>query len=104
MRDPLKQAREDFFGGLHGNVKEVKMFPRNSSEGQVSRMGGQLPWMGGPSAWGPGKQEQRQFGRGGADRRQRRPPWMRLQVPLPFTGRFPGTDMDLGSLASREKA
>lgn len=55
-------------------LKEVKMFPRNSSEGQVSRMGGQVPWMGGQVHGDLGKQEQRQFGRGGADRRQKGPP------------------------------
>lgn len=85
-------------------LREVKMFPRNSSEGQVSQMGGPVSRMGGQVHGDLGKQVQRLSLAEEALTGDRRDLLAEAASAPAIAGCFPGTDMDLGSLASREKA
>lgn len=85
-------------------LKEVKMFPGNSSEAQVSQMGGQVPQMGGQVHRDLGKQVQRlSLAEEALIGDTRNLLDEATSVPA-IAACFPGTDMDSRSLASGEKA
>lgn len=85
-------------------LKEVKMFPRNSSEGQVSQMGGQVPQMGGHVHGDLRKQVQRLSLAEEALIGDTRNLLDEATSAPAIAGCFPGTDMDSQSLAPGEKA